>query len=104
MNTPTAAAEFSLVDFGDVDVAFKEVIGASKTTFMLNERYKNENGKLRSFLDRLLLIRRGDSTLRNLVSSQVLDEAVFMDFYRDDYKSVVLGSAKRSLWDLVPHD
>lgn len=102
MNTPMAVAGFSLVGSSNGNLVLEKSIAAAKKTFMLKERYENEGDKLRGFLDRLIMLRCGDSELRRAVSSNVLDEALFMNFNCEDYKSVRLGSAKRSLWELVP--
>ncbi|WP_152983376.1 hypothetical protein [Stenotrophomonas chelatiphaga] len=104
MHTPTAIAEFVLVGLDNGDPAMEKSIAASKRTFMLKERYQNEGDKLRNFLDRLLMVRCGDSELRLAISSKALDESVFMNFDCKDYKNARLGSAKRSLWELVPSE
>lgn len=104
MNTPTAVAEFSLVGLSNGNTALEKSIAAAKETFMLKERYENESQKLRNFLNRLLMVRGGDSALRQAVSMKALDEALFMNFEYKDYRNVRLGRAKRSLWDLVPSE
>lgn len=104
MHAPMAVAGFSLIGLANGDPVLEESIAAAKQTFMLKERYENEVDKLRSFLDRLLMLRCGDSELRRAVSSKALNEALFMDFHCAEYKAVRLGSAKRSLWELVPNE